>query len=102
MIEPPPCSAMCRAAHRLPAMTPKRFTAITRSKSDRSFSQEAPERARDAGVVEHDVEPAESGDGEVDQLLDLLRVGHIGPLEGGRLAQRLGQLLALARHPRRR
>ena len=36
MIEPPPCSAMCRPARWVPTITPNRFTAITRSKSRRS------------------------------------------------------------------
>ena len=41
MIEPPPCSAMWRAARWLPTMTPKRFTAITRSKSAEVVVEEA-------------------------------------------------------------
>ena len=39
MIEPPPCSAMCRAARWHPTMTPKRFTRINASKSSRSSSR---------------------------------------------------------------
>ncbi len=77
-----PCG---RPADRQPYMTPKRLTAMTRSRSRRSFSQEAPEGARHTGVVAHDVEAAEAADGEVDQRLDLVRLGHVGPPEGGRL-----------------
>src|SRR5581483_4944464 len=38
-IAPPPLFAMCRAARWLPSMTPRRFTAVTRSKSRRSSSR---------------------------------------------------------------
>ena len=52
------------------------------------------ERARHAGVVEHHVEPTEMLDREVDELLDFVRVGNVGPLERGCRAKRRRQLLA--------
>ena len=58
-------------------------------------SQEPAERTGDAGVVEHDVQPAECLHGEVDQRLDLVDVGHVGPPEGHGIAQLGRQRLAL-------
>ena len=50
-------------------------------------AQEAPEGTGYAGVVEHDVEPAELGHGEVDHPLDLLGVGDVGLFEHSRRSQ---------------
>ena len=51
-------------------------------------------RRHDAGVVEHDVEPAELGDGGVDQRLNLGLIGDIGLLKHGIAAELGGQRLA--------
>ena len=60
MIEPPPCSAMCRAASRVPAITPSRLTRMTLSNSAKSSSNRPFFSGLDRpGVVDHDVQAAE-------------------------------------------
>ena len=82
---PPPCSAMCRAARWLPNMTPKTFTAMTRCevRTGRSRSRRRKELEMPA-LLNMTCRPSEAVDGEVDQGLDLVRVGHVGPFEDGR------------------
>ena len=67
---------------------------MTWSKSARSSSRNRLERAADAGVVEHDVEPAELLDREVDGGLHLVGVGDVGRLERGRVAELRRERLA--------
>ena len=93
MIEPPPCSAMWRAARWLPTMTPKTFTRINASKSRRSSSRKRRRRARDPGVVAHDVQAAELLDREVDGAWTCVGVGDVGLLERDRVAELRRQAL---------
>ena len=55
--------------------------------------QEPLERAPDTRIVEHDVEPAEALDREVDQGLHLVRITHIGLLERRRRTDLPGQIV---------
>jgi hypothetical protein len=57
--------------------------------------QEPFEIAADTGVVEHDVQAPEAVDGKVHQCLHLVRIAHIGLLEGGRITDASGGLLTL-------
>ena len=57
--------------------------------------QESLESAADPGVVEHDVQPAEAFDRDVDECLHLIGVAHVGSLERRPFAQRRGDRLAL-------
>ena len=57
--------------------------------------QESLESAADPGVVEHDVQPAEALDRDVDECLHLIGVAHVGSLERRPFAQRRGDGLAL-------
>ena len=49
--------------------------------------EKAGHAASDPGVVEHHAQAAEAFDGEVDEVLDLRRLGDVGPLERGRRAE---------------
>ena len=86
MMQPPPLSFMYRAARWAPAMHPEEVHAHDAGEILEVVGQEPLERAPDPGVVEHDVEPTEAVDGEVDQCLHLIRIAHIGLVEGGRVA----------------
>ena len=70
---------------------------IGRATAER-FVQEGPVHlVRDPGVVEHDVEPAEARHGEVDERLHLVRVGDVGPPEGGGVTELRRHLFAARR-----
>jgi hypothetical protein len=56
------------------------------------------DRLRDSGVVEQNVQTAEARNREVDEVLDVIRVGDVGAFECDRRAE----LLRRARHPRPR
>jgi hypothetical protein len=58
--------------------------------------QEAAKPAGYGGVVDHDVQSAEAGDGAVDQRGNLLRFGDVDQVKPSAGAQCAGQLLALA------
>ena len=81
------------------AQTPRRLIAVTRSKASAGSSAASLEREHDAGVVEGHVEPAELGDGALDQRGDLVFVGDVaGDAEravpgGGQLVGRGAQRL---------
>ena len=81
------------------AQTPRRLIAVTRSKALGRLVGGVGEREHDAGVVEGHVEPAELGDGAIDQRGDLVLVGDVaGDAErtvagGGQLVGRGAQRL---------
>ena len=58
--------------------------------------QEAAQRAGYGGVVDHDVKPAQAGDGSLDQRGDLLRIGHVDQVKPRAGAQCASQLRAVA------
>ena len=87
-IAPLPCARIWRSSCFMHAQTPRRLIALTRSKLSAGSSAASAEREHDAGVVERHVEPAELGDGAVDERGDLVFVGDVAgdaerPVPGG-------------------
>ena len=93
---------MCRAARWQPTMTPKTLTRHHRVEVVEVVVEEATSATADAGVVAHDVQPAEPLDGEVDRGLHLVGVGDVGLLERGGVAELGGQRSRRVRRRRRR
>ena len=93
MIDPPPLVAICRAASRVPAITPKHVDRHDAMEVGEVVVEEAAMHlAGDSGVVHHHVEPAEGFDGTCDQRTDLLGVGDVGQPEDRVAAQFGGEL----------
>ena len=61
------------------------------------IGNESLQRAPDPRIVEHDVQAAKAIDGEVHQCLHLVRIAHVGLLEGSGLTDALGELRASVR-----
>ena len=74
------------------AQTPRRLIAVTRSKLLGRLVGRVGEREHDAGVVERHVEPAELGDGAIDERGDLVFVGDVAG-DAERLVAGGGQLV---------
>ena len=93
MTPPPPCAIICFAAACTPKNAPFRLMPMTSSNSCFGDLQDVLV-AGDAGIVDHDVEPAELLHGGRDELIDVSALGDIAddgaqgirpPELGGRL-----------------
>ena len=94
MIEPPPWSFMYARRTLGSDNHPEEVHVHDPGEVLKVVRQEPLQRASDARVVEHDVQTAEAIDREVDQRLHLVRIAHVGLLEGRRFADLVGQPLA--------